>query len=181
MKLSSENLFIKILEPEDVTAEMLPWFENDELMRYYTNSKAKITLESLKSSIIEGKQNNNVFTYGVFHKESSKLIGTLKLGPVNWVHRISDLVILIGDTNFHGKGLAVEAIKLGNQMAFESHDLRKLFGGMYESNHSSIKAYTRAGWQIEGKLKGHYLVDGIAQDRILVGCFNPKYFPDNQL
>jgi RimJ/RimL family protein N-acetyltransferase len=47
---------------------------------------------------------------------------------------------------------------------------------MYENNISSIKCYTRAGWYIEGRLKGYYLVDGKSMDRVLVSCLNPKYF-----
>jgi len=47
---------------------------------------------------------------------------------------------------------------------------------MFRGNIGSVKAYTRAGWVIEGVLKGQYLVDGKAEDRILVACFNPKYF-----
>lgn len=172
----SERLFMRKLNPEDVSTEMSLWFADNELMRYYTNSKKVITIESIKNSIIEGANNGTLFTYGIFFKENTKLIGTIKIGPINLHHKISDLVVLIGDIDYHGKGLAIEAIKLGNQIAFDEYDIRKLFGGMYESNTSSIKAYTRAGWVIEGKLKGHYLVDEQPQDRILVGCFNPKYF-----
>ena len=77
--------------------------------------------------------------------------------------------------------MAAEAIKLGNQLAFSVYDIRKLYGGMYESNVASIKAYLRAGWLIEGRLKGFYQVDGRNEDRVLVGCFNPKYFSEIEI
>ena len=89
----------------------------------------------------------------------------------------SDLVALIGDRDYLGLGLAKEAIALGNVMAFEQHDIRKLYGGMFAAHIASIKAYTAAGWVIEGSLKGQYLVEGKPMDRVLVACFNPKYFP----
>ena len=41
----------------------------------------------------------------------------------------------------------------------------------------SLNAYTRAGWVIEARLRGHTMVDGAAKDSIVVSCFNPKYFP----
>ena len=97
---------------------------------------------------------------------------------MNRDHRISDLVVLIGDRRFHGKGLAVEAIRLGNGLGFREFGIRKLFGGMYETNQSSYKAYLRAGWVEEGRLKGQYLVAGQPIDRILVACFNPEFFPE---
>ena len=172
----SDQLFLQKIKLSDIDEAFMEWFSDEELMRYYTNSRRKITHEDIINSIEEGEKNNNCFTYGIFYKETGACIGTIKLGPINWIHKISDLVVLIGNRNYHGKGLAVEAIKLGNRLAFESYDIRKLFGGMYESNIASIKAYTRAGWVIEGKLKGHYLNNGLPEDRILVGCFNPKYF-----
>ena len=174
--IAGENLYLRKIKVEDMDDKFIKWFSDDELMKYYTNSKNKITKESIIKSIEEGETNRNSFTYGIFYKENNDCIGTIKLGPINLVHKISDLVVLVGNRAYQGRGLAVEAIKLGNLLAFEYYDLRKLFGGMYEYNESSIKAYTRAGWEIEGKLKGHYWENNKSIDRILVGCFNPKYF-----
>lgn len=177
----TDHIFLRKIKVEDINERFMSWFEDEELMQFYTNSKKTITKEVLLQSIEQGEANNNSFTYGIFYKETGNCIGTVKVGPINLNHRISDLPVLLGDKNYHGKGLAVEAIKLGNKLAFEEHDIRKLFGGMYESNISSIKAYTRAGWIIEGRLKGHYLVEGKAEDRILVGCFNPNYFTKDEI
>src|SRR5690606_4896108 len=109
------------------------------------------------------------------------LIGTVKIGPVNKKQKTSDLVTLIGNRNYLGKGLAPEIIKLGNKIAFEKHDIRKLYGGMYMSNIPSIKGYTRAGWIVEGRLKGFYWNEGKNEDRLLVTCLNPKYFTEEEI
>jgi ribosomal-protein-alanine N-acetyltransferase len=178
--IAGNNLYLKKIQIENITDEVMEWFADSELMKYYTNSKNKITKDILLQSIKDGEATGNSFTYGIFYKESNECIGTIKLGPINHNHKISDLVVLLGNKNYHGKGLAVEAIQLGNTLAFDFYDLRKLFGGMYENNLSSIKAYTKAGWVIEGTLKGHYLENGKPLDRIEVGCFNPKYFTNHE-
>jgi RimJ/RimL family protein N-acetyltransferase len=180
MKFSSARLNIIEFHPELLNDKVLTWFQNPDLMRYYTNSKNEITKENLLNSIIQGKKDGNNFTYFIVHTETETIIGTIKLGPINKVHKISDLVALIGETGF-GKGIGTEAISLGVKLAFEKYDIRKLFGGMYESNIGSIKAYTRAGWIVEGKLHGHYLNNETNEDRILVGCFNPKYFTKGEI
>ncbi|MCX7729345.1 MAG: GNAT family N-acetyltransferase, partial [Bacteroidia bacterium] len=69
-----------------------------------------------------------------------------------------------------------EAIKLGNQLSFEKYDIRKLHGQIYADNIGSIKAYCKAGWIIEGVIKGRYLKNGHPMDQILVSYNNPKYF-----
>jgi len=176
-----ETVFLKKISELDIDQRVMTWFNDPQLMQYYTNSKQEITKEKLIDSIVKGEKEGNVFTYGIYLNETNKLIGTIKLGPINKIHRTSDLVVLIGDREYLGKGISVQAIKLGNQLAFTEYDIRKLYGGMYLSNMASIKAYTKAGWIIEGRLKGFYLVDGKNEDRLLVSCFNPKYFTTSEL
>lgn len=181
INVTGKELYLRKITAEDITENVLSWFNDKDLMKFYTNSKIQITREILLTSIENGERNGNQFTYGIYHIEDQKLIGTIKLGPINFNHKTSDLVALIGDRNYLGKGLSVEAIKLGNKLAFQEFDIRKLYGGMYESNIPSIKAYRRAGWIVEGRLKGQFLVEKNSEDRILVGCFNPMYFSSNEL
>ncbi len=178
IRIEGEQLYIKKIKVSEITERVMDWFNDNQLMKYYTNSRRKITKESLLNAIVDGEKNGNQFTFGIYHKDGGVLIGTLKIGPINFNHKTSDLVALIGDRNYLGKGLAPKAIALGNKLAFDYFDIRKLYGGMYESNIPSIKAYLRAGWLVEARLKGQYMVDGKAEDRIEVGCFNPKYFSE---
>lgn len=175
-KITGEKLFIRPLECGDITQEYIEWHKNDEHTKFYSSSGKKFTKDFLLNELKTANESETFFIFGLFYKENKKLIGNIKIGPVSQRHKTSDLIVFIGDMNYLGKGLAVEGIKLGNQMAFENLGIRKLFGGMFYSNIASVKAYTRADWIIEGVLKGHYLVDGEAEDRILVGCFNPKLF-----
>lgn len=178
IRIEGEQLYIKKIKVAEITERVMDWFNDEQLMKYYTNSRRQITKESLLSAIEDGEKKGNQFTFGIYHKEDNVLIGTLKIGPINFNHKTSDLVALIGDRNYLGKGLAPKAITLGNKLAFDYFDIRKLYGGMYESNIPSIKAYLRAGWLVEARLKGQYMVDGKTEDRIEVGCFNPKYFSE---
>jgi RimJ/RimL family protein N-acetyltransferase len=66
---------------------------------------------------------------------------------------------------------------MGGEVAFREYGFRKLSGGIADGNVGSLKAYTRAGWVVEGRLKGHHLINGEPRDRILVSCFNPAFFP----
>ena len=173
---TGDRIYLKKIDISEIDETFMSWFSDENLMKYYTNSKKEITKENIVNHILEGEYNKTSYTYGIYEILSDKCIGTIKIGPINNAHKISDLVALIGDKNYHNRGMATEAIKLGNEIAFNIHGIRKLFGGMYENNIASIKAYVNAGWIIEGKLRGHYFENGIPIDRILVGCFNPKYF-----
>ena len=180
-RIVGEHLYLKEIQIEELTDSVMAWFADKDLMKFYTNSKKTITKDSLIASIEKGKAEGTVYTYGIYSIQGDILIGTVKLGPINKVHKTSDLATLIGNRDFLGKGLAPEAIKLGNQLAFSVFDLRRLATSMYFSNIASIKAYVRAGWLVEGRLKGYYCVNGKSEDQILAGCFNPKYFTDAEI
>lgn len=179
--VKGERLYLKEIEISEIDDKVMSWFENDELMKYYTNSKNKISKTVLIDAILKGKEQGNVITYGIYSLLNETLIGTIKLGPINFKQKTSDLVALIGNKDYLGKGYSVDAIKLGNELAFKHYDLRKLYGGMYMSNIPSIKAYRRAGWLVEGRLKGFYYNENKNEDRLLVGCFNPNYFSEVEM
>lgn len=180
-KYATERIYVNEIRIEELTDSVMLWFNDKELMMYYTNSGNQITRDSLINSINEGKQLNNNITYGVYDNHTNEIIGTIKIGPINLKHNISDLVVLIGNRNYLGKGLSKEIISLGNEIAFKEHNIRKLYGGMYFSNISSIKAYRSAGWIVEGRLKGFYSVNNQNEDRVLVTCLNPQYFSKEEI
>ena len=171
------QIYLCELEESDFSDEYVSW-HSSEHTAFYSGSNRIFTKDNLLEEFRRGKDQNNIFHFGIFCSANQKLIGVLKLGIVNWSNLSSDMIVFIGDKNYLGKGLAIEAIKLGNNIAFNNLNLRKIYGGMYFDNVASVKAYLRADWIIEGVLKDHYLYEGKPQDRILVACFNPSIFSD---
>jgi len=169
------KLFLRSLDTTDIDDEFISWHQNDDgHLNFFTGSRRSFSHENLLEWIGHSKARDTHF-YLISSDDGAK-IGTIKIGPIDLVNKTSDLVCLIGNREYLGRGLAKEAIALGNKIAFEELDIRRLQGGMYESNVASIKAYTRAGWITEGRMKGYYWVDGKPMDRVCVACFNPSYF-----
>lgn len=173
--MSRKNIYLEELSESDFTDEYVDWHHEKHTL-YYSGSNRIFTKENLLEEYHRGKKEKNIFHYGIFYSENKKLIGVLKLGIINWANLSSDMIVFIGDKEYLGKGLAIEAIKIGNAIAFETHNLKLLYGGMHRGNIGSVKAYLRADWIIEGILRDHYIVNGESQDRILVACFNPSIF-----
>ena len=166
---------IRPIEVTDITDEFVSWHQNvDGHLDYYTGSRRSFSRADLVSWI-EGSEQSSTFFYLILI-DNREPVGTIKIGPIDEKNKTSDLVCLIGNRKYVGRGLASRAIVEGNREAFEHHDVRRLQGGMYESNVASIKAYCRADWVIEGRMKGYYWIDGEPMDRVCVACFNPKYF-----
>lgn len=163
---------------DDIDDEYVGWYTNDDgHLDYFTGSGRTFDRDTLVKDFEAGLESGRWF-YHVIETTDGERIGTLKIGPIDPRNRTADLVALIGSRKFLGQGLATKAIALGNQLAFDKYDIRRLQSGIFATNVAAIKAYTRAGWVIEATFKGYYLRDGEPVDRVCVACFNPKYFPD---
>jgi len=168
---SGLRVFLRRLREDDIDERFALWFQNKDLMQYYRGDPAPMSRQDLIDEFIEIESKGKIFIYAIVVVQTNIVIGTIRIGPIHPTHRTSDLVVLLGDLAYHGKGIAVEAIIQGNELAFTAHNVRKLHGGMYSSNSASIGAYLKAGWIVEGNLKDHYLVEGKPMDRVLVACF----------
>ena len=160
----------------DIDDEYCSWFENtDGHLNYYSGSGRTFSRELLVKDFNDGIESQRWYYYLILNEKGQK-IGNVKIGPFDLRNKTSDLVCLIGNRSYLGRGLASKAIALANQVAFDQHDIRRLQSGMYASNIPSIKAYTKAGWFIEATMKGFYWVNNQPEDRVCVACLNPRYF-----
>tara|TARA_B110000196_G_C21121854_1_gene653643 strand:+ start:1409 stop:1933 length:525 start_codon:yes stop_codon:yes gene_type:complete len=169
------KIFLRELNHDDINKYYLDGFKNDDVIKFLEIDGKNLTKEKVIEYIDLGKKIKSYYMYAICLKENNKQIGNLKIGPINRKHMLSDLVTVIWDRSQWGKGLATVAIKLGNKIAFEKYNIRKLTGGMIADNIGSIKAYTNAGWFIEGELQNHYIIEGKLKNRIVVSCFNPSF------
>jgi len=176
---AGEKVSLRRLRASDVDERYVRYFEDAELTRYYSGIRRRFSAETILKEVDDGLASGNFHMYGIFAQ--GRCVGCLRIGYILHDHKISDLVCFLGERSLHGTGAAVEALQLGIRLAFTEYDLRKLHSGMYEANVASIKAYRKAGWIVEGRLPGHYWVDGKGMDRILVGCYSPKYFSATQM
>jgi RimJ/RimL family protein N-acetyltransferase len=166
------KIYLRELTENDITDEYLNWFSNQEIT-YFLDSK-NLTKNQVLENIENGKKLRTYFMLAVIEKESNKHVGNVKVGPINVVTNVSDLVTVIGDKGSQGKGYGREAILVASQYAFHNLHIRKLAGKINVRNVASVKAYMAAGWIIEGVLRDHDLRNGIPED-----VYSVAKFPEN--
>ena len=176
--VTGDRIYLRRLNTSDINDLYVSFYQNADLVKYMYQTPRKVDREQLVNELATGEDSTNFHMYGVFDKANDLCIGNIRVGHMTHLHKISDLAIFIGHPAYLGKGFATEAIKLGNQLCFDTYDFRKLHGGMFEENMASVKAYMKTGWVVEGRLRGQYYVDDQRMDRISVACFNPKYFSE---
>jgi len=172
--LEGERLYLRVIRSSDVNDAYYPWMNDPETTQYlesrfFPNSKESL-LEYVKS--FQSGNQDSLFL-AIVLKEKHRHIGNIKLGPINRSHRFAGVGILIGEKDCWGKGYASEAIALLAEYAFRTLTLHKLIAGCYEPNQGALKAFKKAGFQIEGVRKKHRFFNGKYVDNILLGRINP--------
>jgi len=170
-----DKVFLRPLLKDDVNENYLSWFKDSEVTKFLEVDGNSLSKQLMIDYIEKGKMDKSYYMYAICLSENKKHIGNLKIGPINYEHNYSDLVTVIGDKKYWGKGLAAEAVKKGIEIAFNEFNIRKLSAGIYSGNVGSIKAYTNAGFFIEATLKDQFVLNEEYHDKIIVGCFNPKF------
>ena len=171
--LVSNRIYLREVRPNDVNENYYRWMNDFEVTQYLASRFYPNSMESLLE-YVKGFQGNkdNIFL-AIVLKENHKHIGNIKMGPINWFHRLADIGIMIGEKDCWGKGYATEAISLLSNHAFKNLNLHKLTAGCYDQNQGSLKAFQKAGFEIEGIRRKHCFNNGEYVDDILLGQINP--------
>ncbi len=180
-KYEGEKVYLKLLEENQIDDRYVKWFEDNQLLKYYSGTKRIWDREYLVNDFRAGRENGENIIYCIFVKDSDYLIGNFRISSIHKTNNTCDVGIIIGERDYRGRGLAVDSFHVGNHIVFNVHDFRKISSGMYCENMSSYKALMQAGWLVEGRRIGHYLVNGEPMDQLMVSSFNPKYFDIEKL
>lgn len=104
-------------------------------------------------------------------------VGMLSLIAINPVNRNAEPSrFLIGEEEaVKGIPAAVEAMSLLYGEAFDRLGLTRVYGTVVESNGRMLKWQKYLGMREEGRLRRHYLIDGVWRDAIMVGLLEEEY------
>lgn len=84
-----------------------------------------------------------------------ELAGTIGLHQIDHFHKNADISIVLGESEYWGRGLGTEALSLMVTHAFDKLCLHKVTGGMYASNEASRRLFESVGFVREAVLREH--------------------------
>jgi len=111
----------------------------------------------------------------IYHKKDEKSIGIVGLLDIDWLNRKAKIFINIGESEYWGKGIAGEALKLLFDYAFEDLNLHKLYAGIYTPNLRSKRVFEKLGLAKEAILKEEVYVDGKYYDAEIYCLYKKKW------
>ena len=167
-----KRIFLREVQLSDASKNYCDWLNDPEVNKFLESRFEKWSIKKIKIFITNIKKTSNDLFYAIISRDEGKHIGNIKIGPINKNHNYAEVGILIGDKSSWNKGFATEALKLIVDYAFNKLKIHKLNAGIYANNISSIKAFEKAGFLIEGVKKRQYFYNGTYIDCVLVGIIN---------
>jgi RimJ/RimL family protein N-acetyltransferase len=132
-----KHCYLRHPTQEDADGAWHEWFSDEETTRYLNSRYWPNSLESQKAFYQTILQVGNRLVLSIVDVESDKHIGVCNLSNINWVHRYSEMALIIGKKDFRAGPYAVEATSLLLRIAFQRLNLRMVKSDYVETNTSS--------------------------------------------
>ena len=171
MNRTTERLHLRTFTVDDITPEYIAALNDKEVVQYtdarHTSWNAENSRQFVLDSNIEGVRE----LIGIFLKDSGKHIGNVRLHFDNRERRVA-LGIMMWDKTQWNKGYGTEALMAISDYVFNDLGYHKLWAGYYPENVSSAKLFEKAGFEIEGIFKDHFVLYGRFVDDVYVAKIN---------
>lgn len=115
------------------------------------------------------------YPFAIRRNDDDTLVGFLVIKDIMWASRNCSLVIGIGDKNQRGRGFGTDAMRVLLRYCFMEMNLYRVGLEVMAYNTGAIRAYTKAGFQPEGVLRGFVYRDGVYYDIQLMSVLRPEW------
>ena len=173
--LSGNIVELHKLQTSDVSYEYLEWIHNPDINMFLESGFFPQTLSDLRNYVVDCNGNSDIILFKIVHRDTNQHVGNVKLGHIDWIHRRSPVGILIGNAEFHAKGLGTETLELICDYSFRKLNLHKLTAGVDAGNTSSIKLFKKLGFIEAGVLTDHSYRLGNYNDSIMFELIRSEF------
>ena len=132
-------------------------------LKAMTNGEIAKMLESEGSDLADLKKHEG-YRWFVFRKD--EVVGTVSLKNISHAMGYAEIGYGIAETH-HNQGIATAAVRLLVKKVFSETGLRKLMAFVHDKNQPSRRVLEKLGFQQEGLLREHYIINGHAEHEIL--------------
>lgn len=110
--------------------------------------------------------------------EDDTVIGLVSLTGINQLNQSAEFHIMIGNTEYQGKGVGTFAVNEILNHAFNDLNLHRVELTVLKTNERAFKLYEKAGFKREGTLRKVYYKNGSFVDAYMYSILKEEYSKD---
>ena len=162
-------------QPDDLP-DVVRWYQDREVARL-TRYQAKPMNEAEVQRFFEHRMlAPDALAYCIAELPDWRLVGFTTFSALDGDNGSVMFHITIGERDAWGRGLGTEVTELMLGHAFERLGLHRVGLSVFSYNLRAVKAYQKAGFKIEGRLREAILRDGRYWDEIQMGALAGEWF-----
>ena len=158
------------------------WYQNTEFVRLFESGPAyPKTEEALIRQLEEDEKSKKDFPFAVRLAENGLLIGLVVIDGVEWNNRVGGLAIGLGDARYWGKGYGSDAVHVILRYGFLELNLHRVSLNVFEYNPRAVRAYEKAGFKHEGRVRQELQRGGRRWDVLYMGILRREWLALSEL
>ena len=166
---------LKPLSKENITP-FFNWLKDEEVIKYSLSAFQKFMdegdIEKWFSTLLS---NTLDLTLGIFLLSDGSLIGYAGICTISATNKSGEYFIFIGDKNHWGKGIGAKVTREVIKYGFEKLNLHRIMLTVSEPNIGGVRAYEKAGFKMEGRLRQACYRDGAYHDKIIMSMLKGEF------
>ncbi|WP_235074858.1 GNAT family N-acetyltransferase [Paenibacillus alvei] len=161
--------------------DMFEYASDEEISRFATWPAHQTIADSQRflNWIIQRYSRGEIAPWGIYCKQSERLIGTCGFGNWNQQHARAEIGYALSRSCW-GHGLMTEVVNKVIRYGFTSMKLVRIEARCYPDNTASIRVLEKCGFQQEGVLRKHIFAKGRYEDVHLFSIINEDLLDGQQ-
>ena len=149
------------------------WFNDKKITQFLgTSVRQGTTIKKQENWFKNARRLGNIKTFVV--ECDGKPVGNVALTDISGINENAGLFIVIGEKDYHRKGIGTEATNFITEFAFKELGLHQVLLYVCEENLPAIKLYEKCGFEKEGLLRDMWKIKGKYYGEIVMVKFSPK-------
>ncbi|WP_173917341.1 GNAT family N-acetyltransferase [Halobacillus sp. Marseille-Q1614] len=135
--------------------QLIAWISDPRLLVQWAGSSFTFPLTSEQLEIYRQKANCQIYKA----VEGGLTVGHAALKNIDHINRSARVGHIFISSEERGKGLGLKMLEALLEVSFNELQLHKVSLGVFDFNEPAVHTYKKAGFQIDGCLLDHKLVD----------------------
>ena len=174
MSSAEPIITLRRLEPKDV--EHLYRYRNDRaVIGQLGGFSSGYSRQDLVDWVERHRTAGGEVLWAIATVPDDRCIGHVGLYNIDHRVRKAEFGILIGDPDFHGKGIGKQVTAEMLSYGFEQLNLVRISLSVLDSNARAFAMYERLGFTVEGRLRADDFRDGRHQDVVLMSVLSHEW------
>ena len=170
--LRGELVYLAPDNPEVRAANFYRWNQDTEWHRFLDTDPPRMPSEKKVKEWLDKdleRNDQNELFLSIHPLGSEQMVGFIGLFDLFMHHGDTLVVIALGERDYWGKGYGTDAMRIMLRYAFNELNLRRVGLIVFEYNPRGIRSYEKAGFVLEGRIRGPILREGKRFDFLYMG------------